>query len=66
MAMPWFFQRVLRKAVIGAGSIVVEEDYTIYFTPDTPEDLKHRFVREYAEYHAQKMEERRQGIYIDY
>lgn len=57
---------------IGAGSIVVEEDYTmeedytIYFTPDTPEDLKHRFVREYAEYHAQKMEERRQGIYIDY
>lgn len=59
---------------IGAGSIVVEEDYTIfveedytiYFTPDNPEDLKHRFVREYAEYHAQKMEERRQGIYIDY
>jgi len=51
---------------IGAGPIVVEEDYTIYFTPDTPEDLKHRFVREYAEYHAQKMKERRQGIYIDY
>lgn len=36
------------------------------FTPDTPEDLKHRFVREYAEYHVQKMEERRRGIYIDY
>ncbi len=51
---------------IGVGSIVVEEDYTIYFTPDTPGDLKHRFVREYAEYHAQKREERRQGIYIDY
>ena len=63
MVLPKGFEKS-RK--IGAGSIVVEEDYTIYFTPDTPEDLKHRFVREYAEYHAQKMEERRQGIYIDY
>lgn len=50
---------------IGAGFIVAEEDYTIYFTPDTPEDLKQRFVKDYAEYYAQKKEERRQGLYID-
>lgn len=50
---------------IGAGVIVVKEDYIIYFTPETLENLKQRFVKDYAEYHAQKMEERRQGLYID-
>lgn len=50
---------------IGAGSIVIEEDYTIYFMPNTPEDLKQHFVREYAEYHIQKVEEQRRGLYID-
>ena len=62
MVFPKGFEK---NSKIGAGFIVVEEDYIIYFTPETPENLKQRFVKDYAEYHAQKMEERRQGLYID-
>ena len=50
---------------IGAGSLVIEEDYTIYFKEDTPEDIKKRFVSEYAEYHSRKKEEQARGIFID-
>lgn len=50
---------------IGNCSVAYEKDYFIVFLPDTPEELKRRFVKDYAEYHAQKMEEQRRGIYYD-
>lgn len=41
---------------IGKGSIVVEEDYIIYFKEDTPEDVKERFIKDYAKYHKAEIE----------
>lgn len=41
---------------VGAGSLVVEDDYLIYFKPDTPEDIKTRFIKDYAEHHKKKLE----------
>lgn len=48
-----------RKA--GAGSLIIEDDYLIYFKPDTPEDIKQRFIKDYAEYHRKQKAE---GVYI--
>lgn len=49
---------------IGKGSIVVEDDYVLYFSPETPEDIKKRLVKDYAEYHRKKKEEQKTA-YID-
>lgn len=46
---------------VGAGSLIIEEDYLIYFKPDTPEDIKQRFIKDYAEYHRKQKAE---GVYI--
>ena len=46
---------------IGAGSLVIEEDYLIYFKPDTPEDIKQRFIKDYAAYHKKQKES---GVYV--
>ena len=56
------FPRGLEKnREIGSGSLIIEDDYLIYFKPDTPEDIKQRFIKDYAEYHnKQKLE----GVYI--
>lgn len=48
---------------VGKGSIVVEEDYIIYFKPETPEDIKQRFIKDYAEYHRKELEEQKNGIF---
>ena len=45
---------------VGAGSIVIEEDYTIYFRPDTPQDVKDRFVKDYAEAYKKR---KASGVY---
>lgn len=45
---------------VGNGSIVIEDDYIIYFKPDTPNDIKTRLIHDYAEYHQQ---EKKSGIY---
>lgn len=45
---------------IGKGSIVIEEDYIIYFKEDTPDDVKERFIKDYADYHRKEIES---GIY---
>ena len=45
------FPRSQEHRRIGEGSIVIEEDYIIYFKPETPEDIKNRFIKDYAEYH---------------
>ncbi len=47
------------KRDIGDGSIVVADDYLIYFKPGTPEEIKTRLVKDYAEYHKKNIE---QGI----
>ncbi len=47
---------------IGQGSLVIEDDYLIYFKPDTPEDIKTRFIKDYAEYHKKELESE---VYID-
>lgn len=50
-----------KKHKVGAGSLVVEKDYLIYFKPNTPEDIKSRFIKDYAEYYKKQKTE---GVYI--
>lgn len=38
------------KRDVGKGSIHETKDYIIYFKPDTPEDIKQRLIKDYAEY----------------
>lgn len=33
-----------------------EKDYDICFKPDVPDDIKQRFIKEYAEYHKEYMD----------
>ena len=40
---------------IGEGTLVIEKDYIIYFEPNTPEEIKQRFIKDYVEYHEQKL-----------
>ena len=46
----------------GDGDFVYSEDYVIYFKPDTPENIKNRLTKDYAEYHKKQIES---GMYID-
>ena len=48
---------------VGVGSLVIEEDYIIYFKAETPEDIKQRFIKDYAEYHRKELEEQKNGIF---
>lgn len=50
----------LENREIGAGTIVVEDDYIIYFNPDTPENVKERLIKDYAEYYKKQINS---GIY---
>lgn len=50
----------LKNNEVGKGSIVIEDEYIIYFKPDTPENIKQRFIKDYAEYHAK---EKASGIF---
>ena len=54
------FPKSFANKNIGNGSIVVEDDYIVYFKPDTPEEIKQRFIKDYAE-HCRKQKE--SGIY---
>lgn len=57
------FPRGLEKnREVGAGSIVLEDEYIIYFKPNTPEEIKTRLIKDYAEYHRKRKE---LGIYVD-
>lgn len=38
------------KRNVGKGSIHETKDYTIYFKPDTPDEIKQRLIKDYAEY----------------
>lgn len=38
------------KRDVGKGSIHETKDYIIYFKPDTPEEIKQRVIKDYAEY----------------
>ncbi|MDP4152609.1 MAG: hypothetical protein Q8865_04085 [Bacillota bacterium] len=40
-----------------AGYYMILPDDTIYFKPDTPEDIKERFTKDWAE-HLKEVEER--------
>lgn len=41
---------------IGKGSLHEADDYIIYFKPNTPDEIKHRLIKEYAEYHKEYMD----------
>ena len=41
------------KRNVGKGSIHETKDYIIYFKPVTPEDIKQRLIKDYAEYFKQ-------------
>ena len=36
--------------------VIEQDDYSICFKPNTPDDIKERFVREYAEYYKKMRE----------
>ena len=46
------FPRGLENRKVGSGSIVIEKEYIIYFKADTPQEIKDRLVKDYADYHA--------------
>lgn len=48
------FPRGLENKKIGSGSIVIEEEYIIYFKANTPQKIKDRFTKDYADYYTQK------------
>lgn len=48
------FPRGLENKKTGKGSIVIEEDYIIYFKEETPEEIKQRFIKDYAEWYSEK------------
>ncbi len=48
------FPRGLENREVGGGSVVIEEEYIIYFKSDTPQEIKDRFVKDYAEYYAKE------------
>ena len=50
------FPRGIEDREVGEGSIVVEKEYVIYFRPNTPEEIKRRFIKDYAEYYAKEKE----------
>lgn len=50
--------RGLEGRDVGGGSLVIEEDYLIYFKEGTPEDIKNRFIKDYARHHAEEEKER--------
>lgn len=50
------FPRGMENRDVGEGSIVIEDEYIIYFKKDTPEDIKERFIKDYAQYHAIRKE----------
>lgn len=48
------FPKSFENREIGEGSIVVENEYVIYFKPDTPDDIKQRLIKDYAEYYQKE------------
>lgn len=50
------FPKGLENRDVGNGSIVVESDYIIYFKPETPDDIKQRLIKDYAEYYKKEKE----------
>ena len=54
------FPRSFEKRDHGKGSIEIADEYIIYFKPETPENIKQRFIKEYAEYNRKRKES---GLY---
>lgn len=48
-----------------SGNCIVhkEEDYTIFFKENIPEDIKQRFIKDYRAYYLKKKEEQLKGIF---
>ncbi|MGN0556316.1 MAG: hypothetical protein ACI4IV_00550 [Acutalibacteraceae bacterium] len=44
----------MKDIELHGGSIVECDEYIIYFKPETPEEVKTRFVKEYAEHYAER------------
>lgn len=55
------FPRGLENRKIGSGSVVIEKEYIIYFKVNTPQEIKDRLVKDYANYYAQK---RASGVFF--
>lgn len=53
----WVFPKgLIEKRGFKDCEIHSESDYDICFKRDTPEDIKQRFIKEYAEYHKEYMD----------
>jgi hypothetical protein len=48
------------KRVAGGSVDFFDEDYFVYFRPDTPDDMKQRVINDLKEYYAK---EREKGYY---
>lgn len=48
------FPRGMEDRDVGGGSLHIEEDYIIYFKENTPEDIKQRFIKDYAKYYKEQ------------
>ncbi len=56
------FPKGLENRRVGEGSLIIEEDYIIFVKSGTPDEIKDRFIKEYAEYYAKKKMAQMNGI----
>lgn len=49
----------------GDASLIIEDDYIVVIKNGTPDDIKNRFLKDYAEYHRKKETEQLAGNYND-
>ena len=47
------------------GYYMILPNGTLWFRPDTPQDIKERFEKDYAEHLERKRKEEEQGIFTD-
>ncbi len=59
------FPKGFENRDVGEGSLVIEEDYIIYFKPGTSDDVKERLTKDYAKYHQIELQQQKDGIYCN-
>lgn len=51
------FPKGLEDRYNGVGTPVIEENYVLYFKPNTPRDIIDRLTKDYAEYYRKQIDE---------
>lgn len=51
-----FPKEFMEKRGFTGCDVHFEDDYGIYFKPNTPDEIKQRVIKEYAEYHKEYMD----------